>query len=195
MPGEKYVVEEGVADFQDKGKGALLVLDSHVLSAETRELYTTIRGSLYIRGSGGFGYKGKVKSNFPAIPKRAPDFVQEEPTRKNQAFLYRLLRDKNPLHVDPKMSAKGGFQTPILHGLCQFGFSARVIQENYCPLDPQGFEQMNARFISPVFPGDTLIVQCWKDGNNIIFATKTKERGKVVIMGYVTLKKPQAAKL
>ena len=79
------------------------------------------------------------------------------------------------------MSAMGGFETPILHGLCSYGFPFRPIQEKFNPQDPQAFAQINARFTSHVFPGETLIVQCWKEGDNIIFATKTKERGLVVI--------------
>lgn len=85
----------------------------------------------------------------------------------------------------------GGFETPILHGLCSYGFSARAIQEKYLPEDPQGMKQINARFTSHVFPGETLIVKCWKEGDNVVFTTETKERGTVACMGYVTLK-PQA---
>ena len=95
-----------------------------------------MRSSLFVRGIGGFGYKGTIKSSIPKVPKRAPDFVSEEPTQKNQAFLYRLCNDRNPLHVDPQMSAMGGFETPILHGLCSYGFSARVIQEKFAKEDP-----------------------------------------------------------
>ena len=101
VPGEKYVVEENIVDLQDKGKGALLIFDSKILSAATRELHTTVRSSLFVRGIGGFGHKGTIKQSFPAVPKRAPDFVSEEPTAKSQAFLYRLCGDRNPLHVDP----------------------------------------------------------------------------------------------
>jgi len=86
------------------------------------------------------------------------------------------------------MSAMGGFDMPILHGLCSYGFSARVIQEKYSPEDPQGLASINARFTSHVFPGETLVVECWKEGENIIFTTKTKERGLVAVQGYVTLK-------
>ena len=188
VPGNKYIVEEGIADFQDKGKGAVLILDAKILEADTRELQSTVRTSLFVRGLGGFGYKGTIKSQFPKPPKRAPDFVKEEVTQRNQAFLYRLCNDRNPLHVDPQMSAMGGFEVPILHGLCSYGFSARAIQEKFSPADPQGIKEMNARFTSHVFPGETLVVQCWKEGNNIIFATKTKERGLVVVQGYLTLK-------
>ena len=85
----------------------------------------------------------------------------------------------------------GGFEVPILHGLCSYGFSARVIQEKYCNENPQGLKAINARFTSHVLPGETLIVKCWKEGDIVIFTTETKERGKVAVSGYVTLK-PQA---
>ena len=99
--GAKYIVEESAVDFQDKGKGALLIFDAKILEAESRDLVSTVRSSLFVRGIGGFGYKGTVKSSIPKAPKRDPDFVKEEPTQKNQAFLYRLCNDRNPLHVDP----------------------------------------------------------------------------------------------
>jgi len=161
------------------------------MHATTRELISTVRTSLFVRGLGGFGHKGTIKSQIPKPPNRAPDFVKEEVTERNQAFLYRLCNDRNPLHVDPEMSAMGGFETPILHGLCSYGFSARAIQEKYSNTDPQAIRQINARFTSHVFPGETLVVQMWKEGNNVIFATKTKERGKVAVQGVLTLK-PQA---
>ena len=89
-----------------------------------------------MRGMGGFGHKGTIKSTIPKPPNRVPDFVKEEKTERNQAVLYRLCRDLNPLHIDPQMSAMGGFEVPILHGLCTYGFSTRVIQEKYSNEDP-----------------------------------------------------------
>ena len=127
VPGEKYIVEENIADLQDKGKGGLLIIDSRILNASTRELCSTVRTSLFVRGLGGFGHKGTIKSQIPKIPNREPDFVKEEVTQRNQAFLYRLCNDRNPLHVDPQMSAMGGFETPILHSLGSYGFSASAI--------------------------------------------------------------------
>ena len=90
-------------------------------------MQSVVRSSLFVRGIGGFGHKGTIKSNYPKPPKRDPDFAGEEVTQKNQAFLYRLCNDRNPLHVDPNMSAMGGFEVPILHGLCFYGFTARSI--------------------------------------------------------------------
>jgi acyl dehydratase len=87
-----------------------------------------VRSSLFIRGVGGFGHKGIVKNPFPEVPKRAPDMTVEEKTTSNQAILYRLCNDMNPLHVDPEMAAMGGFEAPILHGLCFMGITTRSVQ-------------------------------------------------------------------
>jgi hypothetical protein len=104
------------------------MLDNEIRDAETNELCVVVRMALFIRGIGGFGYKGTIKSEYPPIPKSNPDMVQEEKTRPNQAILYRLCSDTNPLHVDPQMAAMGGFEAPILHGLCTYGFTARAVQ-------------------------------------------------------------------
>ena len=103
---------------------------------ETGELLFRLKTMLFIRGIGGFGHKGTIKIDIPAIPKRAPDAIQEETTTKNQAFSYRLNGDKNPLHVDPEMSKMGGFQVPILHGLCFYGITAKAVYEKFHQQDP-----------------------------------------------------------
>jgi multifunctional beta-oxidation protein len=96
-----------------------------------------VRSSLFVRGIGGFGYKGKVKNIFPEIPKRQPDLIAEEPTTKNQAAIYRLCNDRNPLHIDPNMSKMGGFDVPILHGLCFMAISARAVQQHFFKEEPE----------------------------------------------------------
>lgn len=164
------------------------MFDAEIREADTNALQSTVRSSLFVRGLGGFGHKGTVKNPFPAIPKRAPDMTVEEPTTKNQAILYRLCNDRNPLHIDPEMAAMGGFEAPILHGLCFMGVTSRSIQQHFFKSDPDMMKQINVRFTAHVFPGETLIVNAWKEGDTIIFATKTKERkGAVVLMGYMKL--------
>lgn len=93
----------------------------------------------------------------------------------------------NPLHVDPEMAAMGKFDKPILHGLCTYGFTARAIFEKYCNGNVKNFKSINGRFTSHVFPGETLVVEMFKEGNKVFFSTKTKERGKVVTMGVVEI--------
>jgi acyl dehydratase len=110
------------------------------------------------------------------------------PTDMNQAFFYRMCGDRNPLHVDPQMSEMGGFKVPILHGLCTYGVTARSLYETYFKGDSTQLKSISGRFTSHVYPGETLIVDTWKSGNNIVFHTRTKERGIIVLKGYATLK-------
>ena len=124
----------------------------------------------------------------PSIPDRAPDTVTEETTTENQAILYRLSGDLNPLHIDPNMAALGGFDRPIIHGLCTYGICGRVIYEKYCDKNPDAMQSISARFTSHVFPGETLVVETFKEGTQILFQAKTKERGKVAIVGACELK-------
>ena len=172
----KYVIQEKMADIQDKGKGGVIMFDAEIREAATNQLQSTVRSSLFVRGLGGFGYKGTIKNPFPAIPKRAPDMSVEEITTKNQAILYRLCNDRNPLHIDPDMAAMGGFEAPILHGLCTMGITSRSVQQHFFKGDPEMMKQVNVRFTAHVFPGETLVVNAWKEKDTIIFATKTKER-------------------
>ena len=193
-PGSRIKAESKISDVADKRSGAVVTLEVKQTDVKTGELYTTNYSKIFIRGIGGFGDKGILKDPpMPAIPKRTADHVAEEITDKNQALIYRLCGDPNPLHVDPNMSAMGGFEMPILHGLCSYGFSARAIYEKYCGNDPKRFKAMNARFTSHVFPGETLVVEMFKEGGQIIFQTKTKERGKAVVVGTVDI--APAAKL
>lgn len=184
----KYIVQERMLDIQDKGKNALLIVESEIREVETKVLQSTIRTSLFVRGIGGFGYKGTVKNQFPKAPTRAPDMTQAEITTKNQAILYRLANDRNPLHIDPDMAAMGGFEAPILHGLCTMGITAKAVQQHFFMNEPEMMKQISVRMTSHVFPGETLIVTAWKENNTIIFETKTKERKQaVVLVGYITL--------
>jgi acyl dehydratase len=124
---------------------------------------------IFIRGIGGFGDKGILKDELPVPPKRQPDHVAETRTEPNQAILYRLCGDLNPLHIDPDMAAMGKFDKPILHGLGFYGFTARTIFEKYCGGDVKNFKSFNARFTSHVFPGETLIVEMFKEGDKVYF--------------------------
>lgn len=185
----KLRVEERVADISDKGKMTALTEESLIKNKETGETLVRILRTLMIRGVGGFGHKGgAVVINYPEIPKRAPDTTVEDTTAPNQAFIYRLCGDLNPLHVDTDMAEIAGFERPILHGLCSYGFTARVIYEKYCNGNPKALAKYGARFTSHVFPGETLVVEIWKEGTNLIFQSKTKERGKVVLKGFAELR-------
>jgi len=191
MPDTKYRVNETIADMQDKGSGALMIADSTISEVDSGDVAAVVRSGIFIRGMGGFGHKGTVKNVYPALPKRNPDMVKEEVTDSNQAFLYRLNGDKNPLHVDPQMAAMGNFDKPIFHGLGFFGVTARSIQGHFCKDSADDMLSFSSRFVGHVFPGETLVVAAWKEADTVIFGVKTKERGKPVIQGFATLK-PQA---
>lgn len=141
----------------------------------------------YIRGMGGFGFKGKTQDIMPDIPTTKPNFTTEQATLPNQALLYRLSGDPNPLHVDADMAALGGFDKPILHGLCQYGVSAKIIVQKLCNHDATKLKSISVRFTSHVFPGETLVMRGWVEGASVIFEVSTKERGKVVIVGKAML--------
>ena len=113
--------------------------------------------------------------------------MAEETTTVNQAFWYRLNGDTNSLHVDPKMAAMGGFKRPILHGLCTKGFTIRAVQQHFFKDAPERMSHVSSKFTSHVFPGETLFVEMWKEGDTIIYQTKTKERGKVCLKGQLTM--------
>ena len=182
-------VEERIADLADKGKMTALTEESLIKNAETGEVLVRVLRTLMIRGVGGYGYKGGVHAvKYPDIPKRAPDHIVESKSDANQALLYRLNGDLNPLHVDPDMAALGGFDKPIIHGLCSSAFTGRVIYEKFCNGNPKALAKYSTRFTSHVFPGETYVVEMWKEGNTVIFQTKTKERGLVAVKGFAEIR-------
>lgn len=171
----------------DKGKSAIVRNGVTTVNAATGEELFYNEGTIFLRGCGGFGGSSKFQdrgastaTNTP--PKdRKPDVVVEETTTEEQAALYRLSGDYNPLHVDPAFAKIGGFKLPILHGLCFFGFAGKAVYETYGP-----FKNIKVRFAGSVFPGQTLVTEMWKDSANpkkIIFQTKVKETGKLAIAG------------
>ncbi len=170
-----------VAGIFDKGSGALAVLESESVDASTGSPCFTTRSALFIRGEGGFGGdRGPSSSN--AAPEGEADEVVSYATRPDQALLYRLSGDRNPLHSDPVFAKRAGFDRPILHGLCTYGFTGRALLHTLCASDPQRFRSMHARFSRPTFPGDTLTVSMWVHDGEAAFRTEN-QRGETVIDG------------
>ncbi|XP_027730773.1 peroxisomal multifunctional enzyme type 2 [Vombatus ursinus] len=180
--------ESVIVDILDKGSGLVILLD--VYSYNGKELICFNQFSVFIVGSGGFGGKktsNKAKVTVPP-PKRPPDAVLTDTTSLNQAVLYRLSGDWNPLHIDPSFARLGGFDKPILHGLCSLGFSARHVLQQFGNNDVSRFKAIKARFTKPVYPGQTLLTEMWKEGNRIHFQTKVQETGNIVLSNaYVDL--------
>ena len=179
VEGEVESVTE-IVGIYDKGSGALVIIESQSrLVADGEALFTT-RSGLFIRGEGGWGGDRGPSSRFVA-PERTPDHEATYPTRADQALIYRLSGDRNPLHSDPKFAALAGFPRPILHGLCTYGFTGRALLHSLCDGDPARFRSMSGRFSSPVFPGEALTVRIWReDEGEALFQTVGPD-GRVVL--------------
>ena len=193
--GFRLITKGKIADIADKGKGAFAIFELNTYEVEEDGKETHVIRQymgLFIRGIGGFGYKGTVQLPLPAPPKRDPCKTLEEKTEANQAILYRLAGDVNPLHIDPQMASMGGFDKPILHGLCTYGVCARAIAKGWCDNNTDKIKKVSARFTSHVFPGETLKIKTWKEGSKIIFTAETAERGLVCIQGFVELNEQNA---
>jgi len=170
-----------VTGIYDKGSGALVAIENVAVDAATGEPLVTSRSSAFIRGEGGFG--GERGSDQPwERPDREPDYRVVQQTRPEQALVYRLSGDRNPLHVDPKFAARGGFSQPILHGMCTYGITGRALLHALCDSDPARFGSMSARFSRPVLPGEALTVSIWQPegGGTALFQT-TRADGTVVM--------------
>jgi acyl dehydratase len=162
------VVSGKVAGMYDKGKAAVVMLESEAREPGGDLLWTTTM-SAFIRGEGGWGGDRGPSGPRNVPPDRAPDDVVSYTTRTDQALLYRLNGDRNPLHSDPTFAARAGFPAPILHGLCTYGFTGRALLHAVCGSDPARFKAIEGRFSHPVMPGDTLDVRIWVSGNEAIF--------------------------
>ncbi len=166
-----------IAQVYDKGdKGAVVVLAVSSRDEQGEEVAFN-QYTLFIRGIGNFGGDRGPAGTTHEPPARLPDAVVEERIPDDQAMLYRLSgNDRNPLHIDPAMAAVGGFERPILHGLCTFGFAARAVLRTFGDHDPTRFQSIQVRFARHVFPGETLVTEMWRTGAQVIFRTRIKER-------------------
>ena len=179
IPTQAKVVSSGrIANIYDKGKGAVVVIEA-VTSDDAGPLFTN-RFSVFLRGEGGFGgERGPEPGN--VAPDREPDRVVSSPTLPQQALLYRLCGDKNPLHADPNFAAMGGFDRPILHGLCTFGIACKAVVDNELGGDVTKVARYQVRFSGHVFPGETIVTSVWRDGGSLLLQATTKERGLPVL--------------
>jgi acyl dehydratase len=167
----------------DKGdKGAILNISFKTMDDKGDLLFEN-RAVVVDRSAGNFGGDRGPKSEIVAPPEgKEPDFRVEYETSRDQCALYRLSGDKNPLHIDPEFARKGGFDRPILHGLCSFGFAGRAILHSVCESDPARLKSFSVRFMNVVYPGDTLITEGWKT-NPGVYIIQTRTRDSRVVLG------------
>ncbi|HEX7775199.1 MAG TPA: MaoC/PaaZ C-terminal domain-containing protein [Parvibaculum sp.] len=188
----KISVDSGVIGAWDKGKdkGAIIVTESVIKERTTGDKLCTLQSTIFARGDGGFGGPREGAPEPHKIPDRKPDMTVDADTRPDQALLYRLSGDRNPLHSDPDFAKAAGFPRPILHGLCTYGTTCRaIVSSPVCDYDPTKITGFDARFSSPVFPGETISVDLWKDGNIVSFRARVAARDVTVINnGKCTLK-------
>jgi acyl dehydratase len=171
------------------GKGALLVQERAIHDKRSSDLLATIEQVSFCRGDGGFseqpgnGPKGgdPVPVPKPATPDRAPDAVCELPTLPQSALIYRLCGDLNPLHAEPAVAVAAGYPRPILHGLCTYGVASHAVLKTYCGYEPSLLMEFSVRFSAPVFPGERIRTEMWRQSDHIFFRSLVPERGVVVL--------------
>jgi len=164
----------------DKGKGALVVVETESVDEKGRLLFRNTSG-IFARGEGGFGGDRGPSGPKNVAPDRKPDKSVSFKTRPDQALLYRLSGDMNPLHADPDFAKMAGFDRPILHGLCTFGFAGRAVLQAYCGDDPARLKSFEVRFSGVVFPGETITTDMWQVGPGQIIVSAKTERGEAVL--------------
>jgi 3-hydroxyacyl-CoA dehydrogenase/3a,7a,12a-trihydroxy-5b-cholest-24-enoyl-CoA hydratase len=197
-PSAELVHKARVADIFDKGKNAIVVTHIDSYDAKTGELLVKNDISILARGAGGWGGDRGPSADVNVPPSRPPDAVVTEKTSESQALLYRLSGDWNPLHVDPEFATMFGFERPILHGLCTFGFVGRAVINTFSKGDPRLFKSIKVRFADSVFPGETLRIELWKETDlRIIVRATVVEREKVCVSNaavelYAEVPKPKA---
>jgi acyl dehydratase len=182
-----FIAEGRTVGAWDKGKDKGAVVVSEIdWTDETGEKVATLTMSAFYRGDGGFGGPTEGQPAPHTVPTRAPDLSVDMPIRPDQALLYRLNGDRNPLHSDPESARKSGFPRPILHGLCTYGMTCRAILANVLDYDADAILSHQVRFTSPTFPGETLTVDIWKDGKDISFEARVKARDVTVVRNGLT---------
>ena len=178
----RLLMDSRVSGLRDLGtRGALIELELKARdAADGRAVFSVIR-TLLARADGGFGgSRAPLHAKYP-LPRRAPDLACSLVTRADQALLYRLTGDRNPIHADAVAAEEAGLETPIMHGLCTFGIGCRAILRTICEYDPTLIREFEGRFAAPALPGDTLVTQMWQSANVVSFRVSAVERDVVVV--------------
>ena len=167
------------------GKGAIIDVETTInLKKDNTEICKLV-STTFARGDGGFGGPESPKNEI-FKPEGDPDFVHEIKTKPDQALIFRLSGDYNPLHSDPNFAKTAGFEKPILHGMCTYGIACRSVVEGVCEGDAKRLKKFDCRFSSPVYPGETIVTEMWKNGSKVYYQSKVKERDKIVIKNGVS---------
>lgn len=168
--------------------GALIVSERTVRDVDNDRDLCTLITTILARGNGGFGGSRGGKPKQDGVPSREPDYVCDLPTLPQQALIYRLSGDFNPLHSSPERARSVGFEKPPLHGLCTMGVVTHALLKSCCDYDPDRFRHMRLRFSAPVYPGDTIRTEIWDNGNELAFRARSVEQDKIVINnGYLRI--------
>jgi len=172
-----------IVDLVDKGegRGALVFVERQITDADSGELLATVNQTVFARADGGFNGRARTLPAPHAVPDRQPDTVVQAPTSPQAALIYRLSGDINPLHSKPAVARAAGFDKPILHGLATFGITCHALMKALCNSDPARVRAMSGRFSAPVFPGDTLSVEIWREPAGATFRATVADRGAVVV--------------
>ncbi|MGA7971755.1 MAG: MaoC/PaaZ C-terminal domain-containing protein [Pseudolabrys sp.] len=172
-----------ILDVVDKGegRGALIYSERKIIDKPTGDELATINQTTFCRADGGFGGPKRETPPPHALPARAPDAVVDLSTRPEMALVYRLSGDVNPLHADPEFARSAGFPRPILHGLASFGVAGHALLRDVCGYNPARFTSMAGRFSAPVYPGETIRTEIWRDGGVVSFRARVVERDVVAI--------------
>lgn len=167
------------------GRGATVTYDKALFDHASGEALATVTHTTFARGNGGFATEAEPGDAAPQaaqpVPTRAPDQVVDIPTLPQQALLYRLCADRNPLHSDPEVARAAGFERPILHGLCTWGIAGHAVLAHCCGHDPARLKSLFARFSAPVFPGETLRVEMYREGRDLRFRVRVPARDRIVL--------------
>lgn len=169
-----------IAEVWDKEKAAVIGCEG-IVEDDDGPLFTT-KATLFVRGAGGFGgERGPSTAGKNAPPEREPDHTVEDRTRQEQAAVYRLSGDRNPLHIDPDFARMAGYEVPFLHGLCTYGFVGRAILHTLCGGDPARFTSFEARFADQVYPEDSVVTKLWVVGDGEAIVQAETQKGNVVL--------------
>jgi acyl dehydratase len=182
-PDADLLVNKRVVEAYDRGPniGAMILFEAEARLAKDDTVLFNLGNTIIARGDGGFGGPNGKGPTPHRVPRWEPDLSCDLETRHDQALLYRLNGDRNPLHANPVLARKVGYERPILHGLCTYGVACHAILKTICEYDHTLITELDARFSAPVLPGDTITTEMWQDGNVVSFQCRAKERDTIVL--------------